>query len=278
MKRLKIAEPQYDFAVIDTDGKEAIGRSFFTAELSIIKCTQGEAVVCINSREHLLKADANFLLADAMLFRIVRCSSDFRMRICRFDLRFLNEVYPMLDNKVIDIMQYSAPDLYSEQEMVLTDLTFAKLCLLSEQKDHAYRHRIAVNLVVNYILEIYELTYKHVDRNVTNTSNYVTQTIGAFCVLCIDHHTKHRNIEFYAERLNISSRYLYKIIKEAFRSTPKQVIDYYVSGTIKRLLLTTALTNQQIADQLNFPDQATLGQFFKRNVGSTLSEFRNRYR
>lgn len=278
MKQYKIAEPDFDFVVEQTNGKEFIGKRFFTSDVSIIKCTRGEAVIVINSRSHKFKINTNFLLIDAMLFKIVECSDDFTIITCRFSLQFMNEIYPILDNTVIDVLLYSSPDLCDDKYNEATDLTFRKLCILNENRNHAYRHRIAINLVTNYIFEIYELTYKHVESNVINTSNYVNYIIDTFYALCNDNHMNHRKIEYYADRLNISSRYLYKITKDAFQSTPKQLIDYYVSGTAKKLLLTTILSIQQVADKLNFPDQATFGQFFKRNVGMSPSDFRNKYR
>lgn len=278
MKKSKIAEPDYDFEIVSTEGKELVGKSFFTAELSIIKCTKGEAVISINSSNHNFKENTNFLLVDLVLFKIVECTDDFSFKSCRFSAQFLNDVYPILENKIFDVLKHSTPDLYTEQEMEATDLTFRKLCLLCDNKNHAYRHRIAINLVITYILEIYELTHKYVESGVVNTSNYVNYIIDKFCLLCNEHHTQERKIEFYAEKLNVSSRYLYKMTMDAFQWTPKQLIDYYVSGSAKKLLLTTVFTNQQIADKLNFPDQATFGQFFKRNVGMSPSEFRSRHK
>jgi AraC family transcriptional activator of pobA len=67
------------------------------------------------------------------------------------------------------------------------------------------------------------------------------------------------------------------VVKETIHITPKQMIDYYLTALIKKTLLTTSLTFQQIADKLNFTDQSAMGQFFKRNTGMTLSEFRNKH-
>lgn len=278
MKNDRVAEPDYGFEVVEASGKELLGKSFFTSEFSIMKCVQGEATISINSRNHAFKANTNFLLTDAIHFQVIECSDDFSIITCRFSILFLNEIYPVLDNKVLDVLQYSAPDICINKSTESSDMTFRQLCILYQNNDHAYRHRIAVNLVITYMLEIYELTYEHINSGVVNTSNYASYILGSFCSLCNENHTKYRNIEYYANELNISSRYLYKITKDAFNSTPKQVIDYYVSGTAKKLLLTTIFTNQQIADKLNFPDQATFGQFFKRNVGMTSSEFRSKYR
>lgn len=278
MAQYKVAEPDYDFEVAHTRGEEIVGRSFFSSEMSILKCTQGEAIISINSRNHRFSAGTNFMLIETLLFKVIECSPDFMMTSCRFSIRFFNEVYPMLNNKVIDVLEYSAPDLCSAQEMEAADMTFRQLCMIHQHRDHAYRHKIVVNLVVNYILQIYELIYKQIDVQSANSSHYRNHILDSFCVLCGDNHTKQRDIKFYAEKLNISTRYLYTITKEVFHVTPKQVINYYVLGTAKKLLLTTVLTSQQIADKLNFPDQSTFGQFFKRNVGMPPSQFRNTYK
>lgn len=278
MDKFKVAEPDYDFTIKHTAGKDLLGKKFFTPDVSIIKCTQGEAIITINSRTHSFKAGTNFMLIETILFKVIECSSDFMITTCHFSLLFMNEIYPILDNKVIDVLQYSAPDICSDEMIISSDLIFRQLCILHQNTTHTYRHKVVMNNVVNYIYEIYELTHKHINSEVVCTSNYVNYILDSFWVLCYNHHKHHRNIKYYADKLNISSRYLHKITKDAIQLTPKQIIDYYVSGTVKKMLLTTILTNQQIADKMNFPDQATFGQFFKRNVGMSPSEFRNKYR
>lgn len=144
--------------------------------------------------------------------------------------------------------------------------------------EFVHKHRVAINLVLSYLYEIYEFTYKKVDSRKSNTTKHVDYVMDKFFTLCHDYHVEQHKIQFYAERLNITPRYLNTIARKTLDTTPKDVIDYYISGSAKRILLTTSLTNQQIADKLNFPDQATFGQFFKRNVGLTPNEFRNKFK
>lgn len=278
MTQKKVAEPDYDFRMETQHGSNLIDKVFLSNEVLILKCTDGVALIAINSEEHEFAMDTNFLLAEGMIFKVLECSSNFTVTILRFSLHFFNAIYPMLPDKTAEVMIYSAPDLYGKEEMMMSDLIFKQLSVLYHAKEHAWRHKIAVNLMINYILEIYEQTYKYVKDRVHKEAAHRTFLIDRFYRLCIDEHTRHRSIEYYAGRLNISSRYLYKICKDSVQMTPKQCLDYMVAGTAKRLLLTTTLTNQQISHELNFPDQTTFGQFFKRNVGMSPSEFRNKFR
>jgi len=273
MTKIRIAEPDYDFEVRQTLGKELIDKVFFSPELSIIKCTGGKAVVLLNS--HLIDLGINefLILSEGMLLKLISCSHEFSITTCRFSIQFMNEVYAIVDNTVV-LVFFNIPVLRSELNLEELDLTFRQICILNQNKNHTYRHKLALNYIVNFIYQMYELSYLQVESNAVKVSNYQNQLINSFFTLCYAEHTKHRNIEYYANKLNISSRYLYKKIKEACQLTPKQIIDYQIIGTAKIKLLTTSRTNQQIADELNFPDQGTFGQFFKRNVGMSPSEFR----
>ena len=73
-------------------------------------------------------------------------------------------------------------------------------------------------------------------------------------------------------------RYLFKICQENTGLTPKQLIDYQIIGNIKKMLLSTDWSIQQVADVMGFPDQASLGQFFKRNEGVSPLAFRKSFR
>ena len=87
-----------------------------------------------------------------------------------------------------------------------------------------------------------------------------------------------RSVDYYADQLHITPRYLFKICQENTGLTPKQLIDYQIIGDIKKMLLSTDWSIQQVADAMGFPDQASLGQFFKRNEGVSPLAFRKSFR
>jgi AraC-like DNA-binding protein len=86
-----------------------------------------------------------------------------------------------------------------------------------------------------------------------------------------------RGSQYYADRLNISVRHLFKICKTEAHQTPKDIINEFLTGEIQNTLLTTDLSIQELTDRFSFPDPTAFGQFFKRQTGMTPGEFRKKY-
>ena len=82
------------------------------------------------------------------------------------------------------------------------------------------------------------------------------------------------DVHFYADQLNVSSRYLAQVTRRISGKTPKNIIDEYIVKEIERELTTTTHTVQEIANSFGFSSQAHLTKFFKKMRGVTPSVFR----
>ena len=82
------------------------------------------------------------------------------------------------------------------------------------------------------------------------------------------------DVHFYANQLNVSSRYLAQVTRRISGKTPKAIIDEYIVKEIERELSTTTHTVQEIANTFGFSSQAHLTKFFKKMKGVTPSAFR----
>lgn len=82
------------------------------------------------------------------------------------------------------------------------------------------------------------------------------------------------DVHFYADQLNVSSRYLAQVTRRISGKTPKNIIDEYIVKEIERELSTTTHTVQEIANDFGFSSQAHLSKFFKKMTGVTPSAFR----
>ena len=84
------------------------------------------------------------------------------------------------------------------------------------------------------------------------------------------------DVHFYADQLNVSSRYLAQVTRRISGKTPKTIIDEYIVKEIERELSTTTHTMQEIANNFGFSSQAHLTKFFKKMKGVTPSAFRQK--
>ncbi|HEY4784564.1 MAG TPA: helix-turn-helix domain-containing protein, partial [Bacteroidales bacterium] len=85
---------------------------------------------------------------------------------------------------------------------------------------------------------------------------------------------EHRGLEFYANELCLTPKYLSKLIKENSGTTANEWINNYVILEAKALLKSTNMTIQQISLELNFESQSFFGKYFKRIVGLSPKEYR----
>lgn len=271
-----LTEPDYEFKVSTTDFSDRVGKTRFTAELTFFKCLSGSALISINSKEHTLAARHSFVLPEYKIFQVIEVSADFLVKTISIPLSFYYETVAGFDGTIFNALSYSAPELYTITDLYAADIIFESLRILYEKPEHTNRRAMAMNLIACYIYEMCELTLPHIKVKPDKAKNSTfTDTITSFYNLVSEYGNQNRNIDFYAEKLNMSGRYLYKIVHDACHITPKQLIDDVVISLIKQLLLTTSLDCQQISDRFNFPDQSAFGQYFKRCTGHSTTTFRN---
>ena len=92
----------------------------------------------------------------------------------------------------------------------------------------------------------------------------------------IEHYKTERRAQFYADELGISLQYLSTTVRQFTGKSILDTIAYVIITDAKAKLKGTGMTIQEIAYSLNFPSASFFGKYFKRYVGMTPLEFRNR--
>lgn len=95
-----------------------------------------------------------------------------------------------------------------------------------------------------------------------------------FLALVEQHVRQNSDVHFYADRMNLSARYLAQVTRRIAGQSPKAIIDERLVREIEHLLLTTGLTVQEIAYRCGFSAQAHLTKFFKKLRGTSPTAFR----
>lgn len=143
---------------------------------------------------------------------------------------------------------------------------------LSASPENPYRLQTAIHLTKAFF---YSLGYfmNQIEDEQNRQTNGISER---FLKLLESNFKHHRNLEFYADKMSMTSKYLSAKIKSETGKNAMEWIEEIVTTFAKQQLQTTGLTVQQIGEELNFPDQSVFGKYFKRIVGISPKAYRER--
>lgn len=179
-----------------------------------------------------------------------------------------------------------------ENDIILQDTKLLRMAeghgmqvfLLDNANSHGLTNRFSSALAVylnrgNKMEEALGMAQDFINVELTRESNlqgrsselynqFISQ-VNNFC-------RTYSDVHFYADQLNVSSRYLAQVTRRISGKTSKAIIDEYIVKEIERELSTTTHTVQEIANTFGFSSQAHLTKFFKKMKGVTPSAFRQK--
>ena len=139
-----------------------------------------------------------------------------------------------------------------------------------------YQEEIEVNAFFTLFFEIFALYKRHLDKDLLQKTPRSLELWTRFIGLLSLHFKKKRTVEFYANELHVTPNYFSETIKAVRGKTASQVIVDTVINEAKALLKNHRLSVSNIADELNFPDQATFTKYFKHHTGDTPTQYRKK--
>lgn len=93
------------------------------------------------------------------------------------------------------------------------------------------------------------------------------EIVARFMQCVHENYREHRDLGFYADQLGLSLKYMSHVVYEHTGRHPSQWIKDYVILDAKTMLSSGRYTVQQVAEELNFPNQSFFGKYFKEAVG-----------
>lgn len=109
---------------------------------------------------------------------------------------------------------------------------------------------------------------------VTNINTHWLETFSKFKDLLEDEYVNTRNSKTYASKLFVSYKFLNDVVKKLTGTTVKAFIDDFVIIEIKRYLISSSLSINEISYQTGFEDPANMVKFFRKKTSITPLKFR----
>lgn len=117
--------------------------------------------------------------------------------------------------------------------------------------------------------------HQHTCCGASQTKGRKEELFRKFIELLNIHIGKHK-LPFYAEKMNISPQYLSRLVEDSSGTAARDWINRAVVLQAKLLLRSSRYTIEQIAEELNFSTVPYFCRLFKREVGTTPTEYRNK--
>lgn len=137
-----------------------------------------------------------------------------------------------------------------------------------------YRRELIIHLLRYLYLELFNAYQKEATLMADRKDIRKEELANKFFGLIMKHFKENKDVAFYADKLCITSKYLTMVIKETSGKSAKDWIVEYVILEIKTLLKNTNMDIQEIAIRTNFANQSSLGRFFRKHTGMSLSQYR----
>lgn len=132
---------------------------------------------------------------------------------------------------------------------------------------------IALSYTFTSLLNKYQATHAHEsDKDETRTE----QLFNKFMKLLEAYHTKERSLQFYADKMCLTPKYVSGAIKSYSGKGALEWINEYVVLEAEIMLRYTEMSVQEIAYALNFPTQSAFGKYFKQQLGVSPKQYRNK--
>lgn len=236
--------------------------------------TQGSADIEVDSVKYHMKGGMILSVFPMQIVEQCYGSDDLELMYLRCSPEILNKIlfrFPAeFELFLKEYPSYNAPeDIYKKHKML-----FETLKEKFDDYDNICRSEIVMSYIRCFYLEIYNNLHHELledpEKNIRRK-----EIIKAFMSLILENYKTNRDVAFYADKLNITPKYLSIASGEITGKSAKKIIDDYILTEIKLLLKSTTKSIQEITEELNFPDQSFLSKYFKKHAGVSPKQYRN---
>lgn len=240
----------------------------------MILLLEGKASVKINGTGYELQKNDILICAPNVIVENMLTSIDFKCCCICLTPTYIQRISPMAEN-VWDIkFLFEKKPVYALHPEEVTvfrqyyDLLCSKIHLPSP-----IQTKVMDTLMLAFF---YDLQYV-LNRIVKATPRPFTSgeyLFKRFVELLDNSYPKSRRVEFYAEKLNVTPKYLSSVCKNSSGQTTSKLIDTYVLKDIEYLLKHTMKSVKEIAWELDFPNLSFFGKYVKHHFGMSPKAYR----
>lgn len=259
---------------IETDLAFTKSEPFVSDKVIIVFVEKGTARIAGEEGEYSLDTRHLLVLRPGFSLRLVHAASGFLVSLIGFPSAMLHEHTQRLEPNFFLQLYTRVRWKQADYHRCLT-AHFKELFCFAVTETGRYRMDLVQSLVTGFVFGFYEMG-GHVRETPYPDSSRSRELFHKFVSLLRKHCNAHHDVQFYADELCISPKYLTQITKRMIAQTPKQIIDQRLLHEAMALLGRNDSSIQEISSRLGFVDQSYFGRFFKRLMKMSPQQYRVR--
>ena len=250
----------------------SLKKPFQMKGLGLVICRQGNFQFSLNQKKHFAEAGESLFIPEDGEFQILQESEDMEVQVLIYQIEPIRDI---MGNLVVSMYMYSrlTPEEPScEEEEIVKYMSLLDNVLQSEENSFKLYEQKLLLLALTYrICSIYNRKLVNDGREVGGRKNEVFIHL---IQLIEKYYMQERGVEFYADKLCLSPKYLSAVSKSICGYTVQELVFKAIIRKSISLLKNTQKDIQEISNAFGFPNASYFGTFFKKQVGVSPQQYR----
>lgn len=203
-------------------------------------------------------------------------ANSFQAEILKYNPSLLREASLQLEQTVYSSLR---EDRCRQDTPVVTNIIngmFGLLKVYFDQTECTCISQLVLCQLKAFFIGFHEYLQRNPQYRPDEVKSYrVRELFNRFMMLLERDYKISRDVNYYAEQMNISSKYLTNIVNQVTGHTPKTIIDQYVILQLKMHLKRTTQSIKEMAWEFHFADVSFFCRYFKKHTGLTPQQIRS---
>lgn len=203
-------------------------------------------------------------------------ANSFQAEILKYNPSLLREASLQLEQTVYSSLR---EDRCRQDTPVVTNIIngmFGLLKVYFDQSECTCISQLVLCQLKAFFIGFHEYLQRNPQYRPDEVKSYrVRELFNRFMMLLEKDCKISRDVNYYSEKLNISSKYLTNIVSQVTGHTPKTIIDQYVILQLKLHLKRSTQSIKEMAWEFHFADVSFFCRYFKKHTGLTPQQIRS---
>lgn len=206
----------------------------------------------------------------------LQTANSFQAEILKYNPSLLREASLQLEQTVYSSLR---EDRCRQDTPVVTNIIngmFGLLKVYFDQSECTCISQLVLCQLKAFFIGFHEYLQRNPQYRPDEVKSYrVRELFNRFMMLLEKDYKISRDVNYYAEKMNISSKYLTNIVNQVTGHTPKTIIGQYVILQLKLHLKRSTQSIKEMAWEFHFADVSFFCRYFKKHTGLTPQQIRS---